>query len=115
MEDIVSRIKIAVEFLQKGLPFKVGALSLSICKDGMLNVLMESQHVDIKNVTKQGAIHEIGEIKFIFNKMVVASNELQEFIKGLEIIFSLSYNYGMGSFGLCSELSNNLIWEYEIK
>jgi len=112
MED---RIRNAIQFLKDGLPFNVGELYLGIDDNGYLNVTCASKYVDLKNVTKGTALTELNEIKSLFEKMVLCSKELQEFIVGKKIKFNLDFDYGMGDIRICSEKNGILKWEAEIK
>lgn len=115
MEEILGRIKTAIEFLKDGLPFKVGELYLGISEDNILNVTGASQYIDLKNITKQGAIKELEEIKLMFEKMTSVSFELKNFVSNKKVKFNLDFDYGMGDIRICSELNGILKWEADIK
>lgn len=115
MEEILGRIKTAIEFLKDGFPFRVDKLYMGISEDGYLNITGVSQYTDLKYITKQGALSELSEIKFLFEKMVSISSELKDFASDKEIKFNLDFDYGMGSIRICSEMKDLLKWEYDIK
>lgn len=113
MEDLIKRIKNAIIILNDGHPFKVEELYLSL-NNGLLNITGESQSTDLKNVTPNSALMELGEIKSIFNAMISNSVDLQNFVVNKSLKFNLDFNYGMGSIRICNEMDGVVKWEYKI-
>lgn len=114
MREILGRIKTAIEFLKDNLPFRVGELYMGIDESGLLNITGASKAIDLKNITKQRALEELGEIKLIFQKMVSISPELRVFISDKQIKFNLDFDYGMGDIRICSEIDGVLKWQVEL-
>jgi hypothetical protein len=114
MEEILGRIKTAIEFLKDGLPFKVGELYLGMSESNILNVTGASQYKHLENVTKHGVLEELEEIKFLFEKMLSVSTELKNFVSDKKIKFNLDFDYGMGDIRICSEIDGVLKWEVDI-
>jgi hypothetical protein len=114
-EDLKHRIRNAIEFLQDGISFKVGALTFSAKDKGSFSVTGWTIKNDLKNVTKQSALNEMNEIKSLFLKMVQVSPEFSVFVDQRQIEFNLGYDYGMGGIGICSEIDGKIKWETEIK
>ena len=114
-DELQHRIKNAIILLSDGHPFRVGDLKFS-CKDkDHFSVLGWTLTNDIDTLTKQSALKELNEIKTLFSKMLVASNELGEFLKGRQIEYLLGYGYGMGAIGICKEAGGNITWEADFK
>ena len=110
------RIRTALEFLKDGQSFTVGELRLGAEKPGVIEATGWSQYINFANLTKQGCLRELEEIKALFYKMVDASPELKDFIKNKAIEFNLYFDdSGKGSIGLCSEKEGTLTWEADIK
>jgi hypothetical protein len=114
MEEILSRIKTAIEFLKDGLPFKVGDLYLNINEDNILNVTGASQYIHLENITQQNALKELDEIKSIFEKMIFVSPELKKMVNGKKVKFNLDFDYGMGDIRICSEKDGIVTWQIEL-
>ncbi len=115
MEEILGRIKTAIEFLKDALPFRVGELYMGISEYNCLNITGASQYIDMKNITKQGALQELKEIKSLFEKMVSISSELKSFIEDKQLKFNLDFDYGMGDIRICSEVNGVIHWEADIR
>ena len=114
-EELQHRIKNAIILLNDGHPFKVGDLTFG-CKDkSHFSVTGWSLINDLAKVTKQSALNELTDIKMLFTKMTIASNELADFLKGRQIEFCLGYDYGLGAIGICKETNGNLTWEADLK
>lgn len=115
MEEMLGRIKTAIEFLKDNIPFRVGELYMGIDESGFLNITGASQSIDLKNITKQGALQELDEIKEMFWKMVSISSELKDFISNKQIKFNLDFDYGMGDIRICSENDGVVEWKVKLK
>jgi hypothetical protein len=114
-DELQQRIKSAIILLADGHPFKVGDLMFG-CKDKKhFSVTGWTLKNDLANVTKQSALNELTDIKTLFTKMTIASNELADFLKGRQIEYCLGYDYGMGAIGICKETDGNLTWEADLK
>ena len=98
MEEILGRIKTAIEFLRDGLPFKVGELYLGMSEGNILDVEGISQYIDLKNVTKQGAMKELEEIKSMFEKMISVSFELKNFVSEKKVRYNLDFRLWDGEY-----------------
>ncbi|MBK6840045.1 MAG: hypothetical protein IPG90_18645 [Bacteroidetes bacterium] len=66
-------------------------------------------------MTKQSALIELADIKTLFTRMTIASNELADYIQGRQIEYCLGYEYGMGAIGICKETNVQLTWEADLK
>ena len=109
-EEILSRIKTAIDFVRDGRPFTVGDLFFKLDSDvltvcGVFNSNIES------NVTKERSLRELDAIEHLFMRMKNASTDLDEFIKDKTIKYKLVFNYGMGSIIVCSKTNNIVKWE----
>lgn len=112
MTDI-SRIKIALEFLKDNQGFKVGGLFLSR-KDNVVYVNGFTNYNDLKNINKRIAIRELEDTKAEFNDYLEIVPEFKDFLENKEIEYSLVYDYGMGSIGICNEKKGVITWEYQL-
>src|SRR4051794_21431305 len=102
-EELQHRIKSALTLLTDGHPFKVGDLTFS-CKDkAHFSVSGWTNNNLLENVTRQSALIELKDIKSLFSRMIAASKELSDFIKGRQIEYYLGFDYGMGGIGICYE------------
>lgn len=114
-DELQHRIKNAIILLADGHSLKVGDLTFR-CKDkNHLSVTGWTLKNDLVNVTKQSALGELADIKTIFTKMTIASNELADFIKNRQIEYCLGFDYGMGAVGICKETNGHLTWEADLK
>ena len=81
-EELKHRIKSAIILLSEGHSFKVGDLTFR-CKDKThFSVSGWTHNYPLENVTQESALTELKDIKSLFSKMVGASKELSDFIKG---------------------------------
>lgn len=115
MEEILRRIRTAIDFLKDNMPFRVEELYMGIDESGFLNITKASQSIDLKNITKQRALQELDEIKSMFWRMVSISPELKDFISDKQIKFNLDFDYGMGDIRICSEIYGVVKWKVELK
>ncbi len=113
-EELQHRIKSAIILLSEGHPFKVGDLTFFCGDMRHFSVSGWTNNNLLENVTQQSALAELKDIKSLFTKMVDDSKELSQFIKGRQIEYFLSYDYGMGSIGICSEKEGEVRWETEL-
>jgi len=114
-EELKQRIKTALILVADGHSLNVGDLTLG-CKDKKhFSVSGWTNNNLLENVTRQSALAELTDIKSLFAKMVDASYELSEFIKGRQIEYHLGYDYGMGGIGICFEKDGQIIWETELR
>ena len=110
------RIRTALEFLKDNQSFTVGELSLGAEKPGVIEIMGWSRYKNFINLTKQGSLKELEEIKAIFYKMVDISPDLKDFIENKSIEFHLCFDdYGKGSVGICSEKNEILTWEVDLR
>ncbi len=110
------KIKTALKFLKSGQSFTIGEIRISIEENETINVIGWSQCISFKSITREQSIYELQEIKELFYKMVLISNELKEFLNNKKIVFSLYFDdYGKGSIEICSELDEVLSWKVNIK
>jgi hypothetical protein len=114
-QELKHRIRNALIILSTGHSFKVGELKFE-CEDNKhFSVTGWTISNDFNHVTKSSALKELMEIKTLFNKMIVYSTELADFIKNKDIEFHLCYDYGMGGIGICTESNGNITWETELE
>lgn len=114
-EELKHRIKNALILLADGHSSKVGDLTFG-CKDKTyFSVSGWTHNNHIENVTRQSALAELKDIKSLFSKMVNASCELSDFIKGKLITYYLSYDYGSGGLEICYEKNGQVIWQAKLK
>ncbi len=99
--------------------FSLGILSIislifcSLIVWGLVKVIKTKN--DLENLTKQSALSELAEIKMLFTKMTISSNELADFLKNRQIEFCLGFDYGMGAIGICKETNGHFTWETDLK
>jgi len=91
-EELQHRIKSALTLLVDGYPFKVGDLTFGCKGKTHLSVTGWTNNNLLENVTKRSALGELEDIKSLFSKMVEASKELSEFIKGRQVEYYLGYD-----------------------
>jgi hypothetical protein len=103
------KIETALGFLKKGQSFKVGGLKLGTYENG-LYVVGWSQYFYIENLTKSIALNELTAIKKQFKDLLNSSLALKTFVKDKKIEYNLSFNFGQGSIGVCSETETEIIW-----
>ena len=115
MDEILNRIKVAIEFLNEGIPFKVGDLYFGIDQSNVFNVTASTRSIDLKKINKSSVLLELDDIKSIFTKMKKASFELENFCKNKSIKFNIDYDYGMGDIRICSEENDVINWEYDVR
>lgn len=116
MEEILGRIKVAVEFLKDGKSFTVGGLRLGIVGKDDLSVTGWSPSIDFGSVTKGQSIKELEDIKILFMEMVYNSIELRDFIEGKNVEYFLYFDdYGKASIPICSEIDGVIYFDAEIK
>jgi hypothetical protein len=114
-EELHNRIKSAIILLKDGHPFKVGDLTFSSSNDNIFFVTGWTLCNDLKNLTKHKALIELNETKLLFNQMKSVSSELNKFIKGRQIQYSLGFDNGMGGLEVCIERNGNIIWTTELE
>lgn len=109
----LERIDVAVLFLKENKSFRVGDLRFGMIDGKNMFVTGWTEYSNIENINKEIAVRELSEIKLLFTKMIKTSLSLKEFIKDKAIKYNLAFNYGMGSYGICSEKDGVIKWEYE--
>ncbi len=114
-EELKHRIKNAITLIEDGQSLKIGDLTLG-CKDkNHLSIIGWTSTNNMDFMTEQSALNELIEIKTLFTKMTIASNELANFIIGKQIEYCLNYDSGKGSIEICKEINNNLTWKVDFK
>lgn len=114
-EELRHRIKNAIELLEEGHSLKVGDLTFG-CKDkNHFSVTGWTLKNDLANLTKQSALCELADMKTLFTKMTIVSNELADFLKNRQIEYCLGFDYGMDAIGICKEINGHLTWEADLK
>jgi hypothetical protein len=93
----------------------VGDITLSSKDQNNISVTGWTDSIALENITKQQVLADLSETKIIFDNMVKCSNEFEHFIKDKQIIYQISYDYGMGAVGICSETNKHLVWHTELK
>jgi hypothetical protein len=107
------RIKIAVEFLKDNKSFLIEDIRLSLDDNGRINITSWSHYSDLKNITQSSSINEIEELKEKYYQMVEDSAELREFEQGKRLKFTLCYyDVGKSSIDICSDVDNQLQWNF---
>ncbi|MES1181747.1 MAG: hypothetical protein ABUL44_03035 [Flavobacterium sp.] len=109
-DELLSRVKTALALLPDGHTMQVGDLSLCCSDNAHFTVKGWTIH-NLENVTQQTSLTELEEIKSLFAKMVIASNDLADFIKDKQIEYYLGYDDGKGSIGICKEVNEQIKWE----
>ena len=112
MTDI-SRIKSSLEFLKDNQTFKVGELVL-YHKDNTVFVTGYTNYNDLKNVNKRIALGELEDTKAEFKDYMDLVPEFLNFMKNKQIVYSLNYDYGMGSIIICREINSEIKWEQQL-
>jgi len=112
MTDI-SRIKSSLEFLKDNQTFKVGELVL-YHKDNTVFVTGYTNYNDLKNVNKRIALRELEDTKAEFKDYMDLVPEFLDFMKSRQIVYSLNYDYGMGSIIICREINSEIKWEQQL-
>ena len=113
-EELIRRIKNAIILLSEKHSVQVGDLTFYCQDETHLSVAGATHNNLLENVTRQSAIAELEDIKSLFSKMVDNSQELRDFTQGMEVEYSLYYNYGMGSIQICKEHAGHITWEAEL-
>jgi hypothetical protein len=113
--EIQNRLKNAMLLLADLNTYIVGDITLSSKNKNHIGVTGWTNSIALENITKQKALIDLSETKVLFNKMVKSSNDFADFIKNRQIEYCISYDYGMGSIGLCSEINGKLNWLTELK
>jgi hypothetical protein len=104
------RIKIALNFLKSGQSFTVADLRLHVVADEM-RVTGWSNFLNFSSISRNTSLHELQEIKAIFNSVLSISSELNEFVAGKTIKYILCYDdAGKGAVDICYEIDNNIKW-----
>lgn len=111
----VDKINAAVENLKVGDYFRVDNLTLATLNPKCISVLGFPTYIYIENITKTIALEELENIKRQFKEMIDLSDNLLEFLRNKEVIYTLGYNYGMGSIGICEEKDGIIKWLYELE
>jgi hypothetical protein len=112
--ELQHRIKNALIIVAENNPFKVGDLIFSSKNEMHFNVSGSTMKNSIESLTHETVIKELDEIKTLFLKMVNLSTELQSFIKNRKLEYSLIFDYGMGSLGICTESDGKVKWHMEL-
>ena len=113
-DEVKIRLKNAILLLADQQSYKVGDITLS-SKDQNISVTGWTNSIALENITKQQVLADLSETKIIFDNMVKCSNEFEHFIKDKQIIYQISFDYGMGAVGICSETNKHLVWDTELK
>ena len=106
----IERIKIAVEFLRDGKPFKVCDLGLGMIDHDNIYVTGWTKYQYLTNITKQTALDELLVVKEIFADMVNSSNDLKNFVNDKSIKYNLAFTDGKVGVGICSEQEGIVTW-----
>ena len=114
-EELINRIKNAIIVLEEGCPFKVGELYFRSINKKQFSVSGSTEKYHFENITKEGSLMELENIKTLFTEMLLTSSELKEFIKNMQVEYCLFYNYGMGDIEICTENNGQIIWGIDIK
>ncbi len=115
-EEFQHRIKNAIVLLKDGHPYKVGDMTFQCQNSNHFSVTGWSLKTDIKNITKSNALHELKEIKEIFKRMVLDSQQLFDFLKGREVEYLLCFDdFGKAGIDICSEINGLIEWKVILK
>jgi|SRR6185312_13033446 len=109
MNDIILTV---IELLKSGHPCSIGDIQLDTNKLGEITITGFSKYNNLKNITKEIALKELGETKSIYIGMVEVSNEMKIFTQGRPVIFNLNYDdAGKTSLLICSEKNGLIDWK----
>ena len=115
-KELIDRIKSALILLTEGHSFKVGDLTFGCNDKNIFSVTGWTTTNNLATLTKQKALTELNEIKSLFERMVIASFELSEFIKSRQINYYLGYDdNGKCGIGICNEIGGQINWEIDLK
>jgi hypothetical protein len=106
----VDRINIALQFLNEGKSFRVNNLRLRVVESNNLEIRGWSQTVNLKNITRLGAIEELTNIKSDFSDMLTVSDQLKDFVKTKTLVFILAFDDSGKVFIDALEERNNIIY-----
>lgn len=114
-DEIESRMKTAIDFIDEGKPFNIGGLNLRQKKSGSIVVAGASRWIELSNITKTIALEEIESIKSRFKEMLKNSVDLKSFVERRDIEFLL-YNDDAGKTNIyiCSLKHKKLRWHLEL-
>ena len=121
-EETLSRIKNTIMLLNEGKSYNIGDLYFSPQKRKILNfkkkdtiqILAYTKCHSLELMTAEYALYELKAIKRALNDLENISEEFRAFIKDYDIEYVLSYNYGMGAIGICSEKNDVIKWLYKL-
>lgn len=121
-EETLSRIKNAIILLNDGKSYNIGDLGFSVKRKKMfdfkkkdtIQILGYTKCLSLDFMTAEYALYELKEIKRALNDLENISEEFRIFIKNYDIEYVLSYNYGMGAIGICSQKNDVIEWLYEL-
>jgi hypothetical protein len=106
-DELQQRIKSAIILLADGHSLMIGDLTFGRKNKKHFSVTGWTLKNDLENLT--------AEIKMLFTKMKISSNELADFLKNRQIEFCLGFDYGMGAIGICKETNGHFTWETDLK
>lgn len=98
-----------VELLKNGESFTVNNIRIGTVNDHLF-VTGWTSYSSISQMSKSIALEELETIKLKFMKLKIESFELSQFFLNKPIKYNLALNYGMGSFGICSEENGKIEW-----
>lgn len=111
-----NKILLAIELLKENKSFKINDILLNIDDSNNLIVNGWSKYFDLNNLNTKVIEMELQNLKLSFNYLLEECKELREFIRKREIVYILNYDsYGKGSFEICKESKDKLIWLIKIR
>lgn len=121
-KETLSRIRNTIMLLSKGKRYNIGDLYFSLKrrkildfkKEDTIQILTYTKCQSLELMTKEYAFYELEDIKRALNDLKNLSEEFRVFIKDYDIEYVLSYNYGMGAIGICSQKNDAIEWIYKL-
>lgn len=120
-EETLSRIKNAIILLKAGKSYNIGDLYFTIKRrmiidleeKGTIQILAYTKCSSLELMTAKYAVYELKDIKRALTDLENISEEFRVFIKNYNIEYVLSYNYGMGAIGICTQKNDVIEWLYK--
>jgi len=113
--DNLSRIKTAAEFVRDGMSLSVGEV-IFYCGDAQtLGIGGWSRSPALEIITQQSALKELLEIINLYNDILEICPRLLDLAEKKQVMFSLGFDYGMGTIRICSMKNGIVTWDVNLK